>query len=182
MSFYLDSRARLRYATARYDDSLRDLETLGRHLDALGIQNPAYVAWRAHTAEVLAALERRDEALALAREELELSRIWDEPRAIVVSLRAVGLAESGEQAVQTLRQAADVLDETPARLEEARTLIDLGVAEQRVGERDEARAHLRRGLELAELAGASWLADQARMALTATVCDLGRSSSAASSR
>ena len=86
----------------------------------------------------------------------------------IASASARSGSPSGERAVQTLRQAAGLLDETPARLEEGSYAIDLGVAEQRVGERDEARAHLRRGLELAELARATRLADQARMALTAT--------------
>ena len=109
LSFFLDSRSRLRFALGRYDEALRDVRALGRHLEALGITNPAYLPWRAHAAEALVALGQRDEAVAVAREELELARIWDEPRSIAVSLRALGLAEEGAAGVESLREAVELL-------------------------------------------------------------------------
>jgi class 3 adenylate cyclase/DNA-binding CsgD family transcriptional regulator len=168
LAYYLDTRSRLRFASGRPDDALRDVRTLSRHLQAVGVRNPAYVPWRAHATESLVLLGEREEAYSLAQEELVLARGWGEPRSIGISLRAVGLAADDEEAPRALREAVDVLEGAPARLEHARALVDLGIVLNRTGERSEARAMLRRGLELAELAAAARLAEQARSALTST--------------
>jgi DNA-binding CsgD family transcriptional regulator len=60
-----------------------------------------------------------------------------------------------------------VLARSPARLEHARALTDLGAALRRDNRRAEARAELQDGLELAERLGARALADRARSELLA---------------
>jgi class 3 adenylate cyclase/DNA-binding CsgD family transcriptional regulator/tetratricopeptide (TPR) repeat protein len=167
LAFYLDTRARLRFVNGRHEDAVRDLMTLGRRLEALETRNPAFLPWRAHAAEALLAVGRHDEARALAREELELARRWGTPRAIGIALRALALAEGGDDGVSALREAVELLDGSPARLEYARALVDLGAALRRADGRGEAREHLRRGLELAELSGGGRLAEQARIELIA---------------
>ena len=71
------------------------------------------------------------------------------PRAVGVSLRAAGLL-AGATGVGQLRDSCDVLAvRSPARLEHARSLVELGAALGRQNQRGEAREHLRSGLDLA---------------------------------
>ena len=74
----------------------------------------------------------------------------------------------GEKGVELLREAVDVLQRSPAKLELARALTDLGAALRRQGQRAAAREPLRRGLELAHRCGAGGLTEQARTELLAT--------------
>ena len=104
----------------------------------------------------------------MAREELELSRRWGAPRAIGISLCALGLVEGGAAGERSLRDAVEVLAESPARLEHARALIDLGAALRRANSRSEARNYLREGVEFAHRCGASALAERGNDELAAT--------------
>ena len=61
-----------------------------------------------------------------------------------------------------------MLSPSPARLELAAALTDLGAALRRGNQRAEARDVLRRALELAEISGAAPLAERARTELAAT--------------
>lgn len=88
-------------------------------------------------------------------------------RAVGIALRAFGLVQS-EPAVDVLADAVRVLGGTPARLEHARALIDLGAAMRRRGERAASRRPLREGHDIAFLCGAARLVEQARQELAAT--------------
>jgi DNA-binding CsgD family transcriptional regulator len=78
------------------------------------------------------------------------------------------LAVGGGERIECLREAITVLEASPARLELARALVDLGAARRRSGQRVLAREHLHRGLEMATLAGAGALAATAHEELLAT--------------
>src|SRR5207237_896295 len=80
---------------------------------------------------------------------------------IGISLRALGLVEGGRTGERLLREAVDVLAHSPARLEYARALVDLGAARRRGNSRSEARQLLRQGVELAHRCGASALVKRA---------------------
>ena len=67
-----------------------------------------------------------------------------------------------------MREAVDVLADSPARLEYARALVDLGAALRRGNSRSEARQVLRRGVELAHQCGATALVERANRELAAT--------------
>jgi len=67
-----------------------------------------------------------------------------------------------------LREAVDTLSESPARLEHARALVDLGAALRRANSRSEARVRLREGIELAHHCGATALVERANEELVAT--------------
>jgi DNA-binding CsgD family transcriptional regulator len=99
---------------------------------------------------------------------LGLSRRWGAARAIGISLRALGLIEGGPSGEQRLREAVGVLAESPARLEHARALVDLGAALRRANSRREARERLRAGIELAHRCGARALVERANDELAAT--------------
>jgi DNA-binding CsgD family transcriptional regulator len=165
---YLCGRGRLYLETGRPEHALADFRAAGEIAKSLGTENPAYCPWRSHAALALHRLHRVDEALELAREELELSRRWGAPRALGVSLRALGLVEGGPAGERLLREAVDVLADSPARLEHARALIDLGAALRRANSRTEARKHLREGVDLAHRCGASVLVERGNDELAAT--------------
>src|SRR5262249_20266919 len=124
--------------------------------------------WRSQLAETLVALDRSREALAVAREEVELARRGGAPRAIGMALRARGLAEGGKAGLASLREAVEALEGSPAPPELGRALVDLGAALRRSNQRAESREYLRRGLELAHRLGARPLEEHAQAELAAT--------------
>jgi DNA-binding CsgD family transcriptional regulator len=70
--------------------------------------------------------------------------------------------------IERLRDAIALLERSPARLELARSLVDLGAALRRAGHRTDARHPLRDGYELARACGAQTLAKDARQELAAS--------------
>ena len=164
----LDVRGRLRLAERRFEEALADFIACGKGASSLGIQNPANIAWRSQAALAVDALGRQDEAQAHAREELDLSRVWGARRPIGVSLRRLALVTGGSDGEQLLREAVDVLAASPARLEYAQALVDLGAALRRSNQRSEARKPLREGVELAHRCGARSLVEFANEELAAT--------------
>ena len=164
----LHGRGRVQLATGAPEQALSDFLAAGEAAESIHIRNPAYIPWRSQAALALRQLGRIDEAQALAAEELKLSRRWGASRTIGVSLRALGLVEGGQAGAQLLREAVAVLEDSPARLEHARALIDLGAAQRRSNSRSEARQLLRQGIELAHRCGGSALVDYANNELAAT--------------
>jgi DNA-binding CsgD family transcriptional regulator len=150
------------------EQALTDLRAAGDRARSLRIENPAFAPWRSEAALALHRLGRPQEAHELAHEELELSQRWGTARTIGISLRALGLVEGGKPGEQLLRDAVDVLADSPARLEYARALVDLGAALRRGNSRSEARQLLRRGVELAHQCGAIALVTLANEELAAT--------------
>ena len=162
------SRARLRILQGRTREGLAELLELGRRYEALGGRNPAMHAWRSQAALALLELGERDEARRLASEEVELARKWGAPRALGRALRTAGLVEGGEARLALLREAVEVLEDSPALLEHGRAFTELGAALRRANRRSEARDPLRRGLELAHRCGAKPLAERAHTELAAS--------------
>ena len=150
------------------EQALTDLRAAGDRARSLRIENPAFAPWRSEAALALHRLGRPQEAHELAHEELELSQRWGTARTIGISLRALGLVEGGKPGERLLRDAVDVLADSPARLEYARALVDLGAALRRGNSRSEARQVLRRGVELAHQCGAIALVTLANEELAAT--------------
>lgn len=103
----------------------------------------------------------------MAREDLERARRWGTPGGIGMALRAHALVPGDAAPVDGLREAARMLEESPARLEQARALVDLGAALRRARRRAEARDALQGGLDLAERCGARGLAATAQTELRA---------------
>src|SRR5919201_3386466 len=116
-------------------------------MESFDMRNPAMLGWRSHLALPLLALDRRGEALELTREEVELARAWGAPRAVGVALRVRGMSEGGDIGIESLRESLAVLKSSSAKLERARTLVELGAALRRANQRAEARELLAQGLE-----------------------------------
>jgi DNA-binding CsgD family transcriptional regulator len=161
-------RGILRAAQGRLDEALDDLLIAGSWLEALGVVNPAYLPWRSEAALVLTRLGRREEALGLAHEEVQLARTWGAARALGRALCSAGLVVGNDDGVSLLREAVDVLSDSPALLVRARATTELGAALRRRNRRSEARELLATGLESAERCGASALVERARTELVAT--------------
>ena len=161
-------RGRLAVMTGSPERGVADLLELGRRTQLVPFDNPADFPWRRYAVEGLVLLGRSDEAVALAREELEISRRWGAAPTIAACLRTLGNALGGEEGEALLREAVDVAAESPARIQHARALVDLGAALRRGNKRAEARDTLRRGAELAYRAGTAALVDRANRELAAT--------------
>ena len=158
----LNARARLRLAQGNARAALADLLEVGRRQEAMREPNPAAVDWRSQAALAHAALDRPEAALELAHEELELARRFGAPRAIGIALRALGVIADS---LDHLHEAVDVLSASPARLEHARALADLGTALRHRRRIADARAPLLQALDLATRCGATPLAERARTEL-----------------
>jgi DNA-binding NarL/FixJ family response regulator len=168
VNLLLDVRGRLLIAQADPRSGLEDLMLCGDRVEALGIRCPGVIAWRSHAALAHLALGQRLEARQLAEEELVLARRFAGPCTIGGTLSVLGLAVGGGDGIDCLREATEVLEASPARLELARALVNLGAALRRSGQRVQAREHLQRGLEMATIAGARALAASAHEELLAT--------------
>jgi DNA-binding CsgD family transcriptional regulator len=164
----LEARGRLRLAQGRPREALADLRMAGeRHLTS-GLVNPAYAPWRSGAALALAALGEREEAQALAYEELELARSFGAAPALGIALRCAGVVTGDEGGLALLGEAVAVLERSPARLEHARALVELGAALRRANRRSQARDPLGAGMDLAHHCGAIPLARYARDELAST--------------
>jgi len=164
---YLQTRARLRAASRRPGEALEDLIACGRLEREWEIHTPAFSTWRADAAPLLASLGRHDEARALAREEHERCTAFGAPGPLGASLRTLGLIEQGSSGIRLLEQAVAHLRRSPARLEHALALLELGAATRRAGQRADARGPLREALELARACGADAIAVRAHDELIA---------------
>jgi DNA-binding CsgD family transcriptional regulator len=147
----LHVRGRLRAARGERAAAVDDLRAAGEIFSAIDF-GPTYSPWRTELALALPP-DRRDEALALAAEEVELAAATGLARPHGVALRAVGLLASGD-GIEPLRRSVELLADSPARLEHARSLVELGSALRRRGQRAEARDPLADGRELAHRCGA----------------------------
>jgi DNA-binding CsgD family transcriptional regulator len=166
-ALFLEARGKIRHAAGRTEEGIADLRHAGEIYRPLGFRNPSASSWRS----TLALMLRDDdpgEARRLAAEELQDAARSGQPRGLGVAHRALGLLEPGPAARAHLEMAVRVLDGSPARLEHARALIELGAAIRRAREPRAAREPLRSGLDLAVACGATRLADHARTELTAS--------------
>jgi DNA-binding CsgD family transcriptional regulator len=158
----LHARARLRAARGDVAGARADLERVA----------PRRARWNTYPTLVPPVLlapqlapPDPDEARMLAEQTLRDARTWGTPRAVGMALHAAALMPGERRTLELLRDAAAVLEQSPAPLERARALLDLGAALRRSNRRAEARDPLRRALDLAESCGAAPLAQRARQEL-----------------
>ena len=159
-AYVLIARGRLRSASGAQDEALTDLRRAGEIVSGARIQNPIIALWRSPLALVLPE-DSRLEARELVAEELRLAVSAGIPRSQAVALRASAVIEGGRRSIGLLEQSLRLLEHTDARLERARTLVELGAAMRRANERVAAREPLRNGLDLAHRCGAERLAARA---------------------
>lgn len=161
----LDARARLRIAQGRLAEARADLELLRDEVAEQRFQCPAAVAWRPQLATVLHALGERRAARELAAEDVDHTRRFGAPRAYGLALLATAATSPAKLALPALVEATEVLAASPARLDYARALVELGALTRRLGRRADALALLRSGLDCAASCGATALVANARAEL-----------------
>lgn len=163
------NRGRCRLAQGRIEEAVTDLRGAGAWYEAIGGVNPAAMPWRSQLAASLVELGQRTEARRLAAEELELARSFGAPRALSTALRGMATVTGGGGEIELLREAADVIEDSPARLERARVQAQLGAALRRERARGEAaREPLKLAIDLAHRCGARGLEEWALEELRAT--------------
>ncbi|ADB50840.1 transcriptional regulator, LuxR family [Conexibacter woesei DSM 14684] len=161
MHFAFWARSRVRAAQGRPADALDDLAELRRRCERVELRNAA-IPWRADAALLHARVGDDDAAARLAGEYDELARAWGTPRTLGIAARTRGLLAEREQGLVLLREAVALHESSPARLEHARSLLELGAALRREGLRAEAIEQLNRAAEVATQCGATVLAARAR--------------------
>jgi DNA-binding CsgD family transcriptional regulator len=157
--------------TGRRQGALAHFETaiaiFGSDLWGLEIRDVGYLHARSGTALALLLLGDRARARELAESELSDARAFGGRRALGIALRVAGLAAGATAGVRLLTESVTTLRESPALLERAKSLTELGAALRRAGQRSAARPPLTEALDLAASCGARPLAERARAELTA---------------
>jgi DNA-binding CsgD family transcriptional regulator len=157
----------LRAASGNHEAAVEELQRCAAGHAMFGGENPAVVPWRSAAALSLAELGRHRDARELAADEVARAQAFGAPRAIGVALRAQALVGPPAQRAQTLEAAHEVLAPSPARLEHAQVLLDIGATRRAAGQRRAARAPLLDALELAARCGSRRLERRARAELAA---------------
>ena len=158
-------RGRLELARGRPADALVEFERCGALWSSatwgVEMHDVGYLHWRTGAAVALARLGDTRAAIELADAEVADVTAFGAARPLGVALRTSGLVRPGLDGLDQLRRSADVLAGSPARLQLAHTLVELGATLRRAGRRTESREPLGDGLELAARYGASPLVRRA---------------------
>ncbi|WP_414942136.1 helix-turn-helix transcriptional regulator [Amycolatopsis sp. cmx-11-51] len=134
-------------------------------LAAAGVDPPT-IPWRVPAVRAAMLLGESGHAIELANEQVVIARKWGTATEIGVALRLLAHAD-GDRRLDLLTESVGVLETSPARLQLARSLVDLGEA-MRVARRcTDARTPLTRGIELATECGSVVLRTRAAQALEA---------------
>ena len=121
---------------------------------ALGVANPALVAWQPTAAQCYKAVGQPRRAHALAQEALDVAESFGMPRAIALALRTKADIEGPPAEIDLLKAALEVIETSDAELERAKVLLAYGDALHRAGRDELAREPLRAGIGLADRLGA----------------------------
>lgn len=164
----IELRGYLRLARGDLQGAAEDLLSLGATIEAMGWLNPALPPWRQESVPALVALGRTREASELIAVAEERAGAFGAPHLMGAVLRSKALTEPRRPQIETLRRSVAMLEMQGAPDERARSLVELGAALRRDGNRSEARAPLHAAIELAHACGAQALAERAREELLAT--------------
>jgi DNA-binding CsgD family transcriptional regulator len=163
----LFARARLRLDQGRFREAIDDLDQLAARYEQWGIRRPI-PPWRSLLARAYRAEGDKRRARTCAESELAAASEWDTPRAIGVARLTLGMVTGDDAGIKQLKDAVATLERSPARLELAHALVELGAALRRNNQRKAAREPLGRGMTLAAQCGADALAERTREELRAT--------------
>lgn len=156
--FLLEARGRLLLERGERDAGIAELRAAAQIYGELGFASPLATVWRPALALALGGPEAEELTVA----ELACAVATRLPRAVGRALRVAGLVKGGPEGLELLHRAVDESSRCPSRLEQARSLVDLGAALRRSGQAVSSRRPLAAGLELATACGADRLASRAR--------------------
>ncbi|WP_436942857.1 helix-turn-helix transcriptional regulator [Streptomyces sp. SudanB66_2053] len=125
----------------------------GRRLSVHAVTNPSFLPWRSAAAMCRLALGDRSAALALAKEELRLARVWNTPRSLGRALHAVAVATAGQGGLALGAEAVRLLRQTPDSRELVSALLSHGRQLAAAGRRAHARKHYQEAARQAEKLG-----------------------------
>jgi DNA-binding CsgD family transcriptional regulator/tetratricopeptide (TPR) repeat protein len=157
----------LRAAAGNHEAAITELRGCDLDHPAYGGGNPAMLPWRSAAALSEAELGHHEAAQELAADEVRRAQAFGARRAIGIAIRVAALVGPPAQRSAGLRDALAVLEGSPARLEHARVLIDLGATLRAGGQRNAAREPLLDGLGRAVRCQAHELERRARTELAA---------------
>jgi DNA-binding CsgD family transcriptional regulator len=164
----LAERGRLRIASGELEAGASDMLEANRRMAAAGCDLSVLVDWAPTAVGALARLGRADDAAAVAQREVQAAIAFGAPRRKAMALGARGGLDGGPEGLAQLQEAVSLLADSPARLERARALVNLGIGLRRRDQALAAREPLAAGLDLAHQCGAVALAEAARAELVAT--------------
>jgi DNA-binding CsgD family transcriptional regulator len=157
-----------RQAIADWTEARRRIE---RHFKGIFVAFVPSMLDAAESHHVLGQLESRD---ALLHEALALAEHWGARSYLGETRYRAARLTAGDDAVEIIESAVELLHAAPARLVLARALVSLGELLRRRGRRADSREPLREGYQLARRCGASALAETARSELRASGIRLQR--------
>ena len=166
-NYLLFSRGTLRLAQGRTADALADLRASGDRQRLWKASGPGFWPWASRASLALDHLGEREQARALAEQELAAAQAYGAARPLGMALHVLALLERAQARITGLEHACEVLQASPARLEHARALVDLGAALVRGGRRAHGLACLEDGLRRAARCGGAALVARARAELVA---------------
>jgi len=153
---YLYGRGEYYLATGRAQAALADFQDCGYRMIAWGLDLPSLVPWRTKAAEAYLVMGNSRKARELSTEQLALvgSR---STRTRGITLRALALTSHPRRRTGLLRESAELLRDSGARLELAYTFTELSNAHLALGEGGRAHWAARQARILAERCGAQAL-------------------------
>ena len=163
----LAQRGHARLASGELEPGVADLLDAHRRMATSGMQLSMLVDWVPQAALALEQLGRGDDAGLLADSELEEAVAAGAPRRHGMALSTSGMLQPGPLGLARLREAVDILASSPAELEHARALINLGRGLRLRGDREHGREAVWQGLEIAHRCRAATLAERGRAELVA---------------
>jgi DNA-binding CsgD family transcriptional regulator len=165
------ARGRVHLAAGRPAEALADFEACASMFSAdvwgVDVRDVGYVHARSGAALALLLLGERERARQFARAEVTDVRVFGGHRALGVALRVAGIAEGGTAGLELLEESVSSLRDSPAILERAKSLAELGATHRRAGRRGKARDALVEALDLAARCGARPLTGRVREELKA---------------
>jgi DNA-binding CsgD family transcriptional regulator len=154
---YLCARGEYYLATGRTQAALADFQACGDRMVKWGLDLPGLVPWRTKAAEAYLVMGDTLRARELSKEQL--ARVGSRPsRTRGISLRALAVTSHPGQRTPLLRESAELLRDSGARLELAYTFTELSNTHLALGERSRAHWAARQARDLAERCGAHSLA------------------------
>jgi len=153
---YLYARGEYYLATGRPQTALADFTNCGDRMIMWGLDLPGLLPWRTKAAEAYLVMGNSLKARELSKEQLAQvgSRL---SRTRGIALRIFALTSHPAKRIALLRESAEVLRDSGARLELAYTFAELGTAYLALGEHGRAHWAARQARNLAERCGAQAL-------------------------
>jgi DNA-binding CsgD family transcriptional regulator len=166
----LSTRSNLRAAQGDPGGALADQREARRLQGGDGIDFDGWL----RIARLLHTIGDESSAASEADSALSWASSWGTPGYLGQALAVAGVIRGGDDGLARLHEAVAQLERSPARRELARSLVELGAALRRRGERRAAREPLRRALDLASAGGLVATAERAQGELRVTGAKIRR--------